>query len=59
MAKVKTIEINGHTLIPIDVKSWQVGKGHTPHRSGAGKHADRRTKRLKTRRAVLVAAMGE
>lgn len=33
-----------------------VPTGHTPHRSGGGKHGDRRTKRLNTRAARFNAA---
>jgi hypothetical protein len=28
---------------------WRLGKGHNQHRSGSGVHADRRTRRLRTR----------
>ena len=31
----------------------QIAKGHSPHKSGAGKHLDKRTKRLRTRGAQL------
>ena len=30
---------------------WALGKGHSAHRSGAGAHGDRRTRRLRTRNA--------
>jgi hypothetical protein len=30
---------------------WQTAKGHTPHMPGAGEHADKREKRLRTRSA--------
>jgi hypothetical protein len=33
----------------IVIDPLKVGKGHQPHRSGAGKHHDRRTNRLRTR----------
>lgn len=32
-------------------------KGHTQHRSGAGKHLDKRTRRQRTRSAALRAAL--
>ena len=35
--------------LEITVKPWKVGVGHKTHRGGAGKHADRRTKRNRTR----------
>ena len=35
--------------LEISVKPWKVGVGHKAHRGGAGKHADRRTKRNRTR----------
>lgn len=28
---------------------WRLGKGHNEHRSGSGVHADRRTRRQRTR----------
>jgi hypothetical protein len=31
---------------------WEKSKGHRPHRSGAGKHLDKRTKRQRTREAA-------
>ena len=38
------------TTIKIDVKKpWELPKGHAPHKSGAGKHLDKRTKRNRTR----------
>lgn len=33
--------------------------GHSPHRSGAGVHQDRRTKRARTRRDALKRALRE
>lgn len=45
------------TTIRIEVKPWLAPKGHTPHRSGAGKHGDRRLKRLKTRNNQLQNAL--
>ena len=41
------------------IKTPVVGKGHQAHRGGAGKHGDRRLKRLKTRRARYCAATQE
>jgi hypothetical protein len=38
---------------------WEAAKGHQNHRSGAGHHGDRRTKRLKTRAAQIKAAMSD
>jgi len=35
--------------LTIQVKPWKVGRGHSEHRSGAGVHGDRRTKRQRTR----------
>lgn len=40
-------------------KQWEVGQGHAPHRSGAGQHQDKRTKRLNTRAARNRKAMEE
>jgi hypothetical protein len=31
----------------------QIAKGHSPHRSGAGKYLDKRTKRIRTRNAAF------
>ena len=45
--------------LEISVKPWKVGKGHKAHRGGAGKHADRRTKRNRTRAAQNRKAIGE
>ncbi len=30
----------------------EVAKGHRPHKSGAGKHLDKRTKRVRTRENI-------
>jgi hypothetical protein len=47
-------------VIKLNVKaSWQVGRGHAEHKSGAGVHQDRRTKRLRTRQTQLKAALRE
>lgn len=47
-------------VLTLDVKKpWEISKGHAPRRSGAGIHADRRTKRLKTRSAKVQAAIAE
>ena len=35
--------------LKISVNPWKIGKGHKTYRGGAGKHADRRTKRNRTR----------
>lgn len=43
-------------LTIVDPTPWKVRKGHQPHRSGAGKHLDKRTKRLRTRQAANTAA---
>lgn len=43
----------------LTIKTPTVGKGHQPHRSGSGKHGDRRLKRQKTRRARFCAATQE
>jgi hypothetical protein len=43
--------------IPFDPS--KVARGHRPHRSGAGKHADKRTKRLRTRGTKDRAAIRE
>lgn len=53
------IEGNRTVLILNEKKPWQVGKGHQPHRGGAGLHADKRTKRLRTRQAQRQAAFAE
>ena len=37
--------------LELDVKPWKFSRGHRPHRGGAGKHHDRRTKRNRTRAA--------
>ena len=47
------------TTIKLNVKEqWEVGRGHTPHRSGSGKH-DSRPRKLRTRRAQNQAAIRE
>jgi hypothetical protein len=43
--KTDTIKLNVRPL-------WRIGKGHNPHRSGAGVHGDRRTRRVRTRGAA-------
>lgn len=43
----------------ITIDPSKVARGHQPHRSGSGKHGDRRSKRLKTRRAQFCAATKE
>lgn len=46
----------GFTVI-ISVDQTKVKRGHQSHRSGAGVHADRRTRRQRTRRAAMAAAL--
>jgi len=36
---------------------WRIGKGHGEHRSGSGVHADRRTRRTRTRADATRRAM--
>ena len=43
----------------IKVDPSKVSRGHAAHISGAGKHHDRRTKRLRTRTAQRRAALAE
>ncbi len=46
--------------IKLNVKpAWKVGRGHAAYKSGAGVHQDRRTKRYRTRRAQVAAALKE
>lgn len=45
------------TKIVIKIATWEVAKGHTPHRSGNGVHGDRRLKRQKTRSNQLREAL--
>jgi len=46
-------------VLEINVKPWKVGRVHKVRRGGAGKHADRRTKRNRTRAAQNRKAIGE
>lgn len=46
MRNITRIEIAGR--LPSEIS-----RGHRPHRSGAGKHLDKRTKRARTRNASL------
>lgn len=49
-----------NTTIKLNVRPiWQIGKGHNPHRSGAGTHGDRRSRRVRTRGAAARRAMGD
>lgn len=60
IAKVPHREENGRTILLIkEKKPWEISKGHAPHRSGAGIHADKRTKRAKTRQAVRQRVLAE
>jgi len=43
----------------ITIDHSKVARGHQAHLSGAGKHGDRRTKRLRTRSAQRRAAMAQ
>lgn len=45
------------TIITIQSRYAHIARGHQSHRSGAGIHRDRRTKRQRTRRAQLRAAL--
>lgn len=47
---------NGFT---ITIDQGKVSRGHQPHRSGSGIHADRRTGRNRTRSAQRRAALSE
>lgn len=57
LRKDQITKINGVTTIKLDVDPTKVARGHQPHRSGAGIHQDRRTKRLRTRSAQRRAAI--
>lgn len=46
----------GKVSIRIPVEPF-TPKGHQPHRSGAGKHLDKRTRRARTRQAANRRAM--
>jgi hypothetical protein len=60
IAKVPHRVENGRTILLLkDKKPWEVSKGHQPHRGGAGLHADKRTKRAKTRQAVRQRVLAE
>lgn len=41
----------------ISIKPWKVAIGHQQHVTGTGVHADKRTRRCRTRGAQLRAAM--
>ena len=50
MRNITTISIPGRM-------PSEISKGHRPHKSGAGKHQDKRTKRRRTRSAATYAAI--
>jgi len=45
--------------ITLESEPWKVGRIHRVNKAGAGKHADRRTKRNRTRAAQNRTAIGE
>ena len=45
--------------ITLENEPWKVGRIHRVNKAGAGKHADRRTKRNRTRAAQNRTAIGE
>ena len=45
--------------ITIEDEPWKVGRIHRANKAGAGKHADRRTKRHRTRAAANRTAIRE
>lgn len=54
----KPIENKNTTTIHIvGTDPTKISRGHKPHRGGAGKHADRRTNRLRTRATQLQQAL--
>ncbi len=54
----KAIENKNTTTIHIaGTDPARISRGHKPHRSGAGKQADRRTNRLRTRATQLQQAL--
>jgi hypothetical protein len=45
----KSVKSKNVTLILAPLDPWKVKRGHAAHRTGAGTHQDRRTKRLRSR----------
>lgn len=59
MHTTKPIKSRRQTTITIPpVDPTKIARGHRPHRGGAGVHADRRLKRLKTRAEQVREAVG-
>jgi hypothetical protein len=54
-----TVQKKASMSFIIKVDPSKVSRGHQPHLSGAGKHHDRRLKRLRTRSAQRQAAFSE
>lgn len=45
------------TIYVVATDPTKISRGHKPHRGGAGKHADRRTNRQRTRATQLQHAL--
>lgn len=60
MPQLDDIMAKDKTTIKVDViPEYKVPKGHMPHRSGAGLHKDKRTKRKRTRATQQKDSIGD
>jgi hypothetical protein len=59
MKTVKTVTMPKSTSNVLVIPTPVPATGHKPHRSGAGKHGDRRTRRQRTRSAQRRQALAD